>query len=231
MRVKSLVIGYAFALALLLFAERHPSATKSSGFHNVIDLTFPSDAQLAGLVDKRHTGDTRLTQSLETRMEAPASFAAGLWTVDQIPAQRLVAPLVVFDVRKSIKQDPDYEVSVEDISSWEKIHGEIPLGSVVMVLTDSSKNTVLSAGYSADAAKFLIEGREVVGLGIDSRSIDSGSSHDRRVHQFALSRSAYVLENVANLDRAPAVGGMVMVAPPKLQDRTNAPVRILALAR
>jgi kynurenine formamidase len=231
MRVKSLVIGYAFALALLLFAERHPSSTKPSGFRNVIDLTFPSDAQLAGLVDERHKGDTRPNQSVETRMEAPASFDRGLWTIDQIPAQRLVAPLVVFDVRKNMNQNPDYEVSVEDISSWEKIHGEIPLGSVVMVLTDSSKNTVLSAGYSPDAAKFLIEGREVVGLGIDSRSIDSGSSHERPVHQYAFSRSAYVLENVANLDRAPAVGGMVMVAPPKLQDRTNAPVRILALAR
>ncbi len=130
-----------------------------------------------------------------------------------------------------MKQYAGYEVSVDDISSWEKIHGEIPLGSVVMVLTDSTKNTVLSAGYSPDAAKFLIEGREVVGLGIDSPSIDSGSSHNRPVDQYALSRSAYVLENVANLDRAPAVGGMVMVAAPKLQDRTNAPVRILALAR
>jgi kynurenine formamidase len=231
MRVKSLVIGYAFALALLLFAKRHPSSTTPSGFRNVIDLTFPSEQQLAGLVDEHHRGETRLTQSVETRMEAPASFAAGLWTVDQIPAQRLVAPLVVLDVRNSMKQDPDYEVSVEDISSWEKIHGEIPLGSVVMVLTDSAKDARPAAGYSPDAAKFLIEGREVVGLGIDSRSIDSGSSHDRPVHQYALSRSAYVLENVANLDRAPVVGGMVMVAPPKLQDRTNAPVRILALAK
>ena len=231
MRVKSLVVGYAFALALLLFAERHPSSTKPSGFRDVIDLTFPSEQQLAGLVDERHIGDARLTRTVETRIEAPASFAAGLWTVDQIPAQRLVAPLVVFDVRSSMKQDTDYEVSVDDIASWEKIHGEIPLGSVVMVLTESSKNTMLSAGYSPDAARFLIEGREVVGLGIDSRSIDSGSSHDRPVHQYALSRSAYLLENVANLDRAPAVGGMVMVAPPKLRDRTNAPVRILALAR
>jgi kynurenine formamidase len=231
MRVKSLVIGYAFALALLLFAERHPSSTKPSGFHNVIDLTFPSDAQLAGLADQRHRSDTRLTQSVETRMEAPASFAAGLWTVDQIPAQRLVAPLVVFDIRNSMKQDAGYQVSVDDIASWEKIHGEIPLGAVVMVLTDSTKNARPAAGYSPDAAKFLIEGREVVGLGIDSRSIDSGASHDRPVYEYALSRSAYLLENVANLDRAPAVGGMVMVAPPKLQDRTNAPVRILALAR
>ena len=80
MRVKSLVIGYAFALALLLFAERHPSSTKPSGFRNVIDLTFPSDAQLAGLMDEGHRGDTRRSQSEETRMEAPASFAAGLWT-------------------------------------------------------------------------------------------------------------------------------------------------------
>lgn len=245
MRVRSLVIGYVFALALLLFAQRHPNSEKPSGFHTVIDLTFPSDAQLAGGVNsrhklksasyglshERHRSDVEITHSEETRLEAPASFAAGLWTVDQIPAQRLVAPLVVLDVRDNMKQSPDYQVSVSDISSWERIHGEIPPGSVVMALTDSRKSGMPSPGYSPDAAKFLIEGREVVGLGIDSQSVDSGLSADRPVYAYALSRSAYVLENVANLDRAPAMGSMVMVAPPKLENRTNAPVRILALAR
>jgi kynurenine formamidase len=236
MRVKSLVVGYVFALALLLFAQRHPSPAKPSGFHTVIDLTFPGDSRLlrgdtnsGRLQSIAYSSHPRITQNAETRIDAPAKFAAGLWTVDQIPPERLVASLVVLDVRNSVKMYPDYQVSVGDISNWEARHGEIPLGSVVMALTDSKATVAHSPGYSPDAAKFLIEGREAVGLGIDSQSVDSGSSKD--VHAYALSRSAYLLENVANLDLAPAVGGMVMIAPPKLRDRTNAPVRILALAK
>ena len=45
------------------------------------------------------------------------------WTVDQIPAEHLVRPLVVIDVRKQVKDNPDYEVTVEDIAAWERRTG------------------------------------------------------------------------------------------------------------
>ncbi|MGA8874658.1 MAG: cyclase family protein, partial [Candidatus Korobacteraceae bacterium] len=34
-----------------------------------------------------------------THLDAPAHFADGAWTVDQIPAEHLVRPLVIIDVR------------------------------------------------------------------------------------------------------------------------------------
>ena len=86
-------------------------------------------------------------------------------------------------------------------------------------------------GYSLDAAKFLVEGRNVVGLGIDTLSIDYGPSTDFPVHQYTLGHSLYHLENVANLDRAPANGGIVEVAPMKLEGGSGGPVRILALQK
>jgi kynurenine formamidase len=228
MKTKSLVVGYVLALALFLFAHRHPGATQPSTFRAVVDLTYPRDSH-----------GFRAPTDMETRLDAPAAVAAGLWTVDQIPPERLIAPLVVLDVIACVKENPDYRVSVNDIASWERTHGEIPAGSVVMALTGSSQRSGNAysnlatrwPGYSADAAKFLIEARNAVGLGIDFQSIDSGPSTDLPVYRYALSHSVYVLENVANLDRTPAGGSMVMVAPPKLENRTTAPVRILALAR
>jgi kynurenine formamidase len=84
-------------------------------------------------------------------------------------------------------------------------------------------------GYSPDAAKFLVEGRSALGLGIDTLSVDRGASKDFPVRQYTLAHSVYQLENVANLDRAPATGGMVVVAPTKLQSSAGGPVRVLAL--
>jgi kynurenine formamidase len=213
------------------------------GFRAVVDLTSSSDAASTALHPVGYSyqdgGNVSSRRYFETRIDAPATLAKGLWTVDQIPPERLIAPLVVLDVRNSAQKNPDYQLSVMDIVNWERAHGEIPLGSVVMALTgstvkdnDSGQDRMThSAGYSVDAAKFLIEGRNVVGLGIDSHSVDSGLQKDSPVYKYTLSRDAYLLENVADLERAPAGGGIVMVAPPKMENRTNAPVRILALAR
>jgi len=79
----------------------------------------------------------------------------------------------------------------------------------------------------------------VLGLGIDTPNIDSpnidspnienGPSKDFSLRQYTLSHSVYQLENVANLDRVPAVSATVVVAPTKLESGFSGPVRILAL--
>jgi kynurenine formamidase len=184
-----------------------------------------------------------LPEHFGTHIDAPAHFARGLWTVDQIPTERLMAPLVVLDVGVKVKENPDYQVSVEDIAAWEHANGEMPQGAVVMARTgwDSRWNSVKDyrnadargvmhfPGYSQDAAKFLVEGRSVLGLGIDTLSIDCGPSKDFAVHQYTLAHSLYHLENVTNLDRVPAKGAIVVVAPMKLEGGSGGPARIFAL--
>jgi kynurenine formamidase len=260
MKIRTLIAGYVLALALFLFAQRHPGSSPPTEFHAVVDLTHAIDAQAnessgksayqlktvaSAQKDEHFIRNSSSPQHFGTRIDAPAHFARGLWTVDQIPAERLIAPLVVLDVSANIKNHPDYQISVEDIARWEHVHGQIPLGSVVMARTgwDSRWNSARDyrntdpkgmmhyPGYSRDAAKFLVEGRTALGLGIDTLSIDNGPSKDSSVRQYTLAHSVYQLENVANLDRAPATGGMVVVAPTKLESGSGGPVRILALVR
>lgn len=258
MKIKTLVVGYALALALLLFGQ-HP-LTQPSGFKGVVDLTHPvpgqprtsasgqttgSTVRPAVLVEKNELRRVSTSSSVGTRIDSPAHLSPSMWTVDQIPPERLIAPLAVLDVTAQVRGNPDYEISVEDIAQWEQIHGGIPAGSVVLARTgwgarwnstkdyrNPDKNGVMHyPGYSKNAARFLVEGRAALALGIDTLSVDPGSSKTLAVHQYTLAHSVYHLENVANLERVPDAGGVVVVAPMKLEGEVDGPVRILALTR
>ncbi len=180
-----------------------------------------------------------------THLDAPAHFASGGWTVEQIPAEHLVRPLVVVDVREQAMDDPDYAVTVEDIAGWEDGHGMIPSGAVVMAYTGwderwSSQKSFRNEqadrlthypGFSLEAARFLVKTREVVGLGIDTMSVDIGATETYPVHVFTSRENVYHLENLANLALVPAAGATVVVAPIKLEKGSGGPARVLALVK
>lgn len=259
MKWKTFVIGYALALALLLFAQRRPERpTQTGSFAHIVDLTHGISRGQASVSPLSHDlapqpisavtrygRDRTQNQLFSTRLQAPARYARGLWTVDQIPPERLFAPLAVIDVRAQVQHNPGYQLSVADIANWEQTHGQIPQGAVVIARTgwasrwdsahdyrnDDSRGVPHFPGFSLQAAKFLVEGRNVVGLGIDTASLNSGDAPQSAVSNYSLSHSVYQIENVANLGKAPEAGGLALVAPAKLQGSSSAPVRVLALAR
>jgi len=262
-QIHSVVAGFVLLLVLLLFGqERRTGGPQSSGFRGVVDLTHSINAQVPAYeasVRPQFSAKTIATiakdqyfarticvpEHFGTHIDAPAHFIGGLWTVDQIPPERLIGPLVVMDVSANAKINPDYQISVEDISRWEHAHGQIPAGSIVITRTGwdarwnsakafrnpDKKGVMHFPGYSLDAAKFLVEGRNIFGLGIDTLSIDYGPSTDFPVHKYVLMHSIYQLEDVANLESAPAQGAVAVVAPMKLEGGSGSPVRILALLR
>jgi kynurenine formamidase len=180
-----------------------------------------------------------------THLDAPAHFANGMWTVEQIPAERLVRPLVVLDVRAKVKNNSDYEISVEDVTDWESAYGPVPNGAVVMAYSgwDARWNSQKEfhnlgsdhlphyPGYSVATAKFLVKTLDVVGIGIDTMSVDIGATTTYPVHQFTSKENVYHLENVANLALPPPAGATVVVAPIKLENGSGGPVRVLALLK
>jgi kynurenine formamidase len=256
MKVQKFVIGYVMALALLLFAQQRPTATQASGFREVVDLTHslstpavptshksPYEFETVSLAEK--TSARSSAEQFATRIDAPSSLGRGQWAVDQIPAGRLIGPLVVLDVSANAKNNPEYELSVQDIARWEQTNGQIPLGAIVMARTGwgsrwnsarsyrnaDPKGSMHFPGYSEDAARFLAEGRNALGLGIDTANLDRGSATILAAGRYALEHGLYLLTNVANLDRMPANGAVAMVAPVKVTGESTAPARILALVR
>lgn len=262
MKTKTFIVGCVLALALFLFAQRHQDSAQPLSFHTIVDLTHTINAetpsyevsatpsyQAKTVATIEQNGyfarEISLPEHFGTHLDAPAHFARGLWTVDQIPPARFVAPLVILDVTGGAKSNPDYQISVGDVAKYEEAHGQIPVNAVVMAYTgwdsrwhsakdyrNADADGVLHfPGYSLDAAKFLVEGRNTFGLGIDTLSIDYGPSKDFPVHHYTLAHSLYHLENVADLGRVPASGSTVVVAPIKLENGSGGPVRIYALVR
>lgn len=262
MKIPPLVLNCVLLTLLPANAQQHPAARQVIRLHTVVDLTHTLNAstptyeetkepvyqaKTVATLDKDHyfAREICLPEHFGTHLDAPAHFAKGLWTVDQIPPERLLAHLVVIDVTNKVKSDPDYRVSAADITSWEKVHGQVAARAVVIVRTGwesrwnsakdyrnpDAKGVMHFPGYSVEAAKLLVEGRKVYGLGIDTLSIDYGPSPDFPVHQYTLAHGLYHLENVANLGSVPATGALVVVAPMKLEGGSGSPVRILAITQ
>jgi len=180
-----------------------------------------------------------------THMDAPVHFAQGMWTVADVPVERLVGPAVVIDVRTKSEADPDYTLTRDDVDRFEADHGRIPSGAIVILNTGYAKRWHDRRGYlgddtpgdasklrfpsfGAEAVRWLIEERAVRALAVDTASIDPGSSRDFPVHRIAGAANVIGLENLMNLDRLPAKGAWVVALPMKIAGGSGAPVRVVA---
>ena len=83
--------------------------------------------------------------------------------------------------------------------------------------------------YGEDAARLLVEEREVAILGVDTASTDFGQSRNFVVHRIAAARNVSNLENLTNLDRLPPTGAVVFALPMKIEGGSGGPVRVVAL--
>ena len=221
----------------------HPLNDHSPNWEGTAESPFRAE-ELGNLARDGYYSRVFSTQEhYGTHLDAPAHFAAGGWTVEQIPVERLVRPLVVLDLRGNVSDNADYAVSVNDIDAWEQAHGPIPGGSVVMAYTGWDQRWETQAsfrnelndglthypGFSLEAAQFLALSRGVAGLGIDTMSVDVGATTTYPVHLFTSVRNIYHLENIANLAQVPPRGATVVVAPIKLQGGSGGPARVIAL--
>jgi len=181
-----------------------------------------------------------------THLDSPIHFGQGKATTDEIPLSRLIGPAVVIEIAQACAKDPDYRLRVEDITTWEKAHGRMPDGAIVLVHTGwgkfwPDKKRYLGSdtpgdtahlhfpGISREAAEFLATKRKIDGVGIDTASLDHGPSKDFIAHQILNGANIYGLENVANLERVPAAGATLIALPMKIKGGTGGPVRIIAI--
>jgi kynurenine formamidase len=83
--------------------------------------------------------------------------------------------------------------------------------------------------FGRDAAQWLVQTREVGALGVDTASIDAGTSKDFQVHQIAAAANVPGLENLTNLDQLPERGAWVIALPMKIAGGSGGPLRAIAL--
>lgn len=210
---------------------------------------FKLDKQTEGMTPEGHWYAAYNYSSAEhvgTHMDAPFHFAQGKWAVDQVPLAKTIGPGVIVDVRGKAQANADYRLDVVDLHTWEKRHGKIPPGGIVLMYSGWGKfwndrkkymgsdqpedvTNLRFPGFSKAAAEFLVNERKISAAGTDTASIDHGASRDFIVHQVFGRANMPVFENVAALDRLPPKGATIFALPMKIQGGTGAPLRIFAL--
>eukprot|EP00455_Lapot_gusevi_P050070 TRINITY_DN7205_c0_g1_i1.p1 TRINITY_DN7205_c0_g1~~TRINITY_DN7205_c0_g1_i1.p1 ORF type:complete len:237 (+),score=43.26 TRINITY_DN7205_c0_g1_i1:32-712(+) len=180
-----------------------------------------------------------------THIDSPSHFFANGRTISDLTLEELIAPVVVVDVRRQCQEDCDYQMSLQDIKSWEEQHGDIPPRALVCMYTgwgaryhdadlylnkcDPDHPDVMHfPGFSAEVATYLTQSRSVVGLAIDTLSVDAGNSTDFPVHAVMLQHDKYHIENM-KLDELPAHGAVTFSFPLFVQAAPEAPARVVAL--
>ncbi|MBN1370320.1 MAG: cyclase family protein [Anaerolineaceae bacterium] len=178
-----------------------------------------------------------------THLNAPLSFFAGAAGVDTIPPEALICPAVVIDAREEAAANPDFALSVEHVQAWEARHGRIAAGSLALLCTgwgslwgDPARFLGLDSagqahfpGFGVDAARFLLEERQVSGLGSDTHGIEPGWDSQFQVNRLTLAAGALVLENLAHLEQLPPVGVVLIVGVLRLVGGSGSPAVVLAL--
>ena len=181
-----------------------------------------------------------------THLDSPIHFGQGKPTTDEIPLTRLIGPAVVLDIADACAKNRDYLLSVSDINAWEKTHGPIPDGSIVLIHTGwgkfwPDKNRYMGSdtpgdtsnlhfpGISREAAELLATKRRTGGVGIDTASLDYGPSKEFWAHRVLNGAGIYGLENIANLERLPAVGATLIALPMKIKGGSGGPTRVIAI--
>lgn len=199
-------------------------------------VTFAEDGYYGNIL--------RFDEHSGTHMDAPAHFAPeGALTADELPIENFFVPLVVIDISAKAANDADAALTTEDVASWEAEHGDIPAGAFVAMhsgwdsrVDDPEAFINLDAdgvqhypGIGPDAATFLVEEREVVGVGVDTVSLDIGASTDFKSHYTLLGAGLYGLEGLANLGALPPTGTTIIVGGPKHERASGGPSRVYAV--
>ena len=211
-----------------------PGPPRSPFVHDTLSAHDDGAPSMAAYAVPEHFG---------THFDAPVHGGMGLASVDRVATSELFAPAVVIDVTRGAAESPDYALSLEDVEAWESEHGTIPAGAVVLMRSGwaerwgrgeayynvGADERLHFPGFDESAARFLVEEREIVGIGVDTGSVDPGNARGFPVHGVVNGSGKYHLENLADLGALPEAGAFLIVAPIKIEGGSGGQVRVFAV--
>ncbi len=208
--------------------ENIPTWTGECGFRSEILMDYPETACVL---------EYKCIASAGTHMDAPSHFIPGGRDIDQLNLRELCIPVCVIDMLEEVHATA--QITLKDFDLYEKTHGKIPLGSIVVANTGWSRHWDTPEVYrgtkewpecptlSAEVGGLLME-RGVVGVGIDTLSPDPyGGNYP--LHTLLLGADKFILENLTNLDKLPKKGAYLMALPLKIAGGTESPIRAIGL--
>ncbi|XP_064621524.1 isatin hydrolase-like [Lineus longissimus] len=181
-----------------------------------------------------------------THYDAPSHFCntPKCWYPEDIPVSMFYGEACVVNVAESANKTPNYGLSVNDLMTYERKYGKIPQGAYVIMYSGWGKyfdNKTAYMGHETDmdmmawpsfspqAMKWLLDERDIKGIGVDSLSLDVPSLKYKLTHILAMGRNKIGYENLANVEKMPARGATIVAFPMKIKGGTGGPARVVAM--
>ncbi len=239
------------------------SLASALGNTRIVDLThafFPGQPHHPALPDEEvravidfESGYSSLVHQYRivgqwgTHIDPPLHYHSSGCSLDELPVDQSVLPLVVLDIRDRVSSDPDATPSLADVASWEKNFGTIPKKAFVALRTDWSlrwpdvdamENRGRDGfshrpGWSLEVLEFLVEKRDIAAIGHETSDTDPGyavsAKGDYSLERYFLGTGRWQVEFLANLRDVPPSGALIFVGWPKPKGGSGFPVRAIAL--
>merc|ERR1712137_534629 len=185
--------------------------------------------------DTRGQGDAgfrkcifRMACDVGTHIDSPAHWFKEGRDISELSLEELSAPGVVIDVTEKVQQNSCYTLTIQDLKDWEQKYGKIPPRSLICMKTGWSNrfhdhkaymgldddNKMSFPGFSEELATYLVSECDIVGIGIDTASLDAPEAEPARypVHNIILGADKYQIENMV-LNDVPESGVTFIALP------------------
>lgn len=216
----------------------HPAIPQWQG-DPPVEFTPHTDIETAGYFLRAFS----MGEHSATHLNAPASFVPGGRSVDEIPAHQLLLPVVVIHAVHPASENGDFALSLEDLMAWERQHGTIPTGTLVLLHTGWSRfwdtpqryfgwdeNRIPHfPGFETECARFLMTQRRVAGLGCDTPGVEPARDTTFSVNRCIAEQNGLALENLTNLHELPPTGAWVLIGRLALVGGSGSPACVLGL--
>ncbi len=183
-----------------------------------------------------------------THLDAPIHWVTGKEGADvgSIEPETLIGAACVIDkTAETEAAGGNYLLTVADLEQWEADNGRVPDGAWILLRTgwgsraqdetrflNAGEDGPVTPGPDVDAARWLAGERGISGFGVETVGIDAGAAGAMEppfpVHNFLLGAGRLGLTQLANLERLPLTGALLVVAPLRLVGGTGSPSRVYA---
>jgi kynurenine formamidase len=182
-----------------------------------------------------------------THLDAPIHWVTGKDGADvaSLPATSLIGPACVIDKTAETEADPGNLLTAADLEAWEAEHGRMPDRAWVLLRTgwgaraqdeaaflNVGPNGPETPGPDVEASRWLATERSISGFGVETVGIDAGAAGGFDppfpLHNMLLGAGRLGLTQLANLERLPVTGALIVVSPLKLVGGTGSPSRVFA---
>ena len=191
----------------------------------------------------------KLGEHSGTHFDAPHHWITGKdyadGYTDSIPPQNFVAPVNVIDCSAEVAENPDFLLDAARVKEWEAEHGEIKAGEWVVMRSDWDSRAGDEAAYlnadetgphspgpTVDCIEYILS-KGVIGWGNQCIGTDAGQAGGMEppypAHNLLHAANKYGLASLANLDKLPTKGAILIAAPLKIVKGTGSPIRAMAL--